>query len=411
MRRILVTRHPGAIDWMRQQEQEFELIEHLDASALGLLKPGDEVTGMLPVNLVAEVCRRGAQYRHLVLETPPELRGTSLSAADMSALKARIEPYRAYPVRQFAASGHQPPPTPGSSYHAHPGRAWRQFGQVLLAFLPFTLMAYMIDASYDHFSWLSEYLLASDARVGGHATVFIHLSLGLVCLSFGALAAYVLWSMRQQILAFHVYRMAEVKPKRILVQALSRTDFGVPFPEFARIMEQEGIDVVARNKAEFEGQYDVNDPTQAQIRKVCGNRWQQNFRIIQRHRDQLEVIIVIVSEGEKGSAHQFEQFREVTTRLLTPWERPVEVVQAPGEPIDFENHDQVRRQLREILSLCKRNYNAGNSDIAIDITSGTKIFSVAAATITLNKDMTYTYVNNDGRVSSYDDSVTLGDVI
>ncbi len=90
----LVSRHPGAIEWIRGQGITVDrLVEHLDIKAL---QPGDSVIGTLPVNLVAEVCDNGGRYYHLTLDLPPQSRGRELSADDMRRFKARIEPYRAW---------------------------------------------------------------------------------------------------------------------------------------------------------------------------------------------------------------------------------------------------------------------------------------------------------------------------
>jgi len=86
-----VSRHPGAREWARRQDiQVDEFITHLDVERIG---EGDTVIGSLPVNLAVEVCSRGASYLHLSLELPPELRGRELTADDLQALGARIEPF------------------------------------------------------------------------------------------------------------------------------------------------------------------------------------------------------------------------------------------------------------------------------------------------------------------------------
>jgi CRISPR-associated protein Csx16 len=71
---FLVTRHPGALEWIKRQRIPFDRHEtHLDIEAI---QAGDTVIGSLPVNLAAEVCARGAIYRHLSLQ---------LAAADRTA--------------------------------------------------------------------------------------------------------------------------------------------------------------------------------------------------------------------------------------------------------------------------------------------------------------------------------------
>lgn len=92
MTTYFVSRHPGALDWADEEGiQVDELITHLDTA---IITPGDQVIGSLPVNLAAEVCRRGGRYLNLSLELTPELRGRELSVKQMRACGARLEEYR-----------------------------------------------------------------------------------------------------------------------------------------------------------------------------------------------------------------------------------------------------------------------------------------------------------------------------
>jgi CRISPR-associated protein Csx16 len=91
MTTYFVTRHPGALDWAAGQGIAVDQrLEHLE---IALIRPGDTVIGTLPVHLVAAICERGARYRHLALEIPPEARGRELSAAELEAFGARLETY------------------------------------------------------------------------------------------------------------------------------------------------------------------------------------------------------------------------------------------------------------------------------------------------------------------------------
>lgn len=88
-RRFLVTRHPGALQWLRSKGfHADEVVPHLE---LNRLRAGDVVVGTLPVHLAAQVCRRGARYFHLALEAPPEARGRELTPEDMERYGARLE--------------------------------------------------------------------------------------------------------------------------------------------------------------------------------------------------------------------------------------------------------------------------------------------------------------------------------
>jgi CRISPR-associated protein Csx16 len=97
-----ISRHPGAIEWARQQNLHVdEYVAHLDTARI---RAGDTVIGSLPVNLAAQVCAAGARYLHLSLELPAQLRGVELRADQLTALGARLQ---AYEVR---APGCEPAP-------------------------------------------------------------------------------------------------------------------------------------------------------------------------------------------------------------------------------------------------------------------------------------------------------------
>lgn len=65
-------------------------VAHLD---IGQIRAGDKVIGSLPVNLAAQVCAVGANYWHLSLSLPADLRGRELSAQDMEQLNSELVPF------------------------------------------------------------------------------------------------------------------------------------------------------------------------------------------------------------------------------------------------------------------------------------------------------------------------------
>lgn len=87
----LVSRHPGAQEWLRRQGLEGEPRAHLAPDEVGR---GDCVIGTLPVHRVLELGRVGARYVHLRVELPAALRGVELDAEQLEALGARLEPLR-----------------------------------------------------------------------------------------------------------------------------------------------------------------------------------------------------------------------------------------------------------------------------------------------------------------------------
>lgn len=86
-----VSRHPGALEWVRRNSTPFDRhVAHLDPNDV---KAGDKVIGSLPVNLAAEVCTRGAEYWHLSLQLAPQDRGRELSASELLDYSATLEQF------------------------------------------------------------------------------------------------------------------------------------------------------------------------------------------------------------------------------------------------------------------------------------------------------------------------------
>ncbi|MDR1709948.1 MAG: CRISPR-associated protein Csx16 [Candidatus Accumulibacter sp.] len=91
MTTFFVSRHPGALEWMLKNRVPFDVRRaHLDMAEVA---PGDTVIGSLPVNLAAEVCARGAAYRHLSLRIAEADRGRELSAEELERCDATLTEY------------------------------------------------------------------------------------------------------------------------------------------------------------------------------------------------------------------------------------------------------------------------------------------------------------------------------
>jgi CRISPR-associated Csx2 family protein len=106
-RRIMVTRHAGAEQWLaRQGINADRVLAELDPD---MVEPGDLVIGTLPVHLAAAVGERGGRFWHLAMDVPLPRRGDSLSAEEMTRYGARLVEYRVteerpLPPRSSAAS-------------------------------------------------------------------------------------------------------------------------------------------------------------------------------------------------------------------------------------------------------------------------------------------------------------------
>lgn len=86
-----VSRHPGAIEWAKQQRIAVDRrVAHLNIEDT---QRGDVIIGTLPVNMAWQVCARGLTYLNLSLDLPQAWRGRELSAAEMTEAGARLEKF------------------------------------------------------------------------------------------------------------------------------------------------------------------------------------------------------------------------------------------------------------------------------------------------------------------------------
>ncbi|MCF8483442.1 MAG: hypothetical protein K9H25_23710 [Rhodospirillum sp.] len=148
---------------------------------------------------------------------------------------------------------------------------------------------------------------------------------------------------------------------------------------------------------------------------VTRHPWRQNLRAIYTHLtvssygEPLRKIIVIPSIE---SAPQAGMFKGLVLGLLDrAGRRDVGVEVTEG--IDYENFDDVTGILDRVLAQVKTTHRGalldGAGTVCIDITSGTKIFSVGAATMTMNRDLLFSYVNMAGVTVFYDARVLVLD--
>lgn len=78
-----ISRHSGAIDWIKQQPdwRIDHYVPHLDPETIS---PGDTVLGTLPVHIAAAICARGATFYFLQIPQEADKRGSEYSAEDMT---------------------------------------------------------------------------------------------------------------------------------------------------------------------------------------------------------------------------------------------------------------------------------------------------------------------------------------
>ena len=147
-------------------------------------------------------------------------------------------------------------------------------------------------------------------------------------------------------------------------------------------------------------------------KRIAGTSWQQNVRALWRVRDVLKHVIVIVPKS--GGDQQFETFKNFLVELFAKngIDLRVDRVRGPEakplDPVGHEDYRELQVQLRAALDMAEREYKVGARDICIDITAGLKPFSVAAAVVTLNRRLIFSYVNAAGEVKFYDAELDFG---
>lgn len=92
MKTLIVTRHRGAVEWIRHRlcANEAQVVEHLGDLTFD---PGDRVLGVLPLALAARLCALGVEVYVIDVDTPPAWRGREMTADDLCALGASLVRY------------------------------------------------------------------------------------------------------------------------------------------------------------------------------------------------------------------------------------------------------------------------------------------------------------------------------
>lgn len=90
----MVSRHPGAIEWIKAQGVPVDyFVTHLTEAQYPT--KDDIVIGSLPIHLVAELNAKGVRFFHIEVNIPAELRGKELTATQLKALGGSLQEYRA----------------------------------------------------------------------------------------------------------------------------------------------------------------------------------------------------------------------------------------------------------------------------------------------------------------------------
>lgn len=91
-----VSRHPGAIAWIKSQSVTIDcFVEHLDVDQIS---SGDTVIGNVPLHLAAQICTKGARLICLSVSVPSALRGHELTKEVLTQLKCTLQEFHVEPV-------------------------------------------------------------------------------------------------------------------------------------------------------------------------------------------------------------------------------------------------------------------------------------------------------------------------
>lgn len=86
-----VSRHQGAVEWVKQQAIKIDrFVEHLNVEEI---QPNDTVIGTLPIHLAAQVCEKGAKFYFLSVNVTREQRGTELTAMQLNEQQCSLQPF------------------------------------------------------------------------------------------------------------------------------------------------------------------------------------------------------------------------------------------------------------------------------------------------------------------------------
>lgn len=129
--------------------------------------------------------------------------------------------------------------------------------------------------------------------------------------------------------------------------------------------------------------------------------WQQMLRCIEPHKDKIKHIYLIGSPCPAGDEKKGSYKVLGAAEFLIKHYLKVEVHQHP-DVVDFEDFESLTVAFNKAIAKFKE-MGISEKDIIIDITGGQKPVSIAGAVVTLNKNVTFQYVqtNPDDKSGKY----------
>ncbi len=149
--------------------------------------------------------------------------------------------------------------------------------------------------------------------------------------------------------------------------------------------------------------------------------WQQNLRAAYHHRTKLKEILVLLPNEDLKLFGAFKAFMEgmfkkggyeITVSIIKDRDGRPFVMRGRSfefDPPNYEDYDYVYEGLRRGLDMVRESHDITidmmSENTIVDTTPGIKIFSIAAAILTLNMDLKFSYVTNSGDLRFYDASL------
>jgi putative CRISPR-associated protein (TIGR02620 family) len=427
---LIVTRHASIVAWLSARGITGEVRASLEESGLAGLAAGDRVIGPLQFRLAEELVDRGVIYQAIDLDLHSADRGRELSVAEMDAAGAELVRYvvrRADPPELVAAQRAKP--------RAAGERVRLRFGHRSRSVLRGIIAVLLLTTGVVSQNWLFQTLWDTfqpaiqaaepaniwrrmlDAAGSGKGGILL-LQSGAAFLLF-ALASMIAYRWGGRIL-HATFAIQGVEPRCVLITGLSRPPadralldavarlpleiLGASVAEIENLQQQ--IDREIASHGENEQRLKLRDAVKLVKTLKGGFSWQQPLRTIRGHLPALRHVLVIVSEQTADHFAPFEAF--LRGRLDAAGYGHVSIRRMRHE-INMEHHDQILAAFKSAIAFARSHCGVQEKDIAIDCTPGSKIFSIAAAIATINRDVTVSYVNNDGRLSAYDGSISLLD--
>ncbi len=183
------------------------------------------------------------------------------------------------------------------------------------------------------------------------------------------------------------YRIRQIGESFLQVQTLSRFEC-IPRPHIiVPLSSPQESNVKTFNQFPFDLELKKNNQLirltgeiDTDIELMKGWNWQQLFRSLRHHRGVLQSVCLISSSGSGGSC----SYSETAERLIRSYFPEVTLEVFP-ESVDFEDLEVM---INSFHSAIKRITKEGHrqSSIIIESTFGTKITSIAAASVTMDRE-------------------------